>query len=128
MYRSHAGDMGPVSIVAAVSRCLALLPLLHWLARERNWIWTRRSVSWRVVDCIGSPFSREQWPGSALLMTSRRVAICGSREIRMVLDHTRTEREKCVTCWSDFPLPSVHRFESPRLSDMSNQLFVSVIT
>jgi hypothetical protein len=26
-----------------------------------------------------------------------------------------------------FPLQGVHRFESPRLSDMSNRLFVAVI-
>jgi hypothetical protein len=37
----------------------------------------------------------------------RMVAICGPREIRMVLDHTRTERGKCVTCWSGFLLHSV---------------------
>jgi hypothetical protein len=46
----------------------------------------------------------------------------------MILDHMRTEREKCVACWSDFPLHGVHRFDSPRLSDMSNHLFVIVIT
>jgi hypothetical protein len=46
----------------------------------------------------------------------------------MVVDHTRTEREKRVACWSGFPLQGVHRFESPRLSDMSNRLFVAVIT
>jgi hypothetical protein len=46
----------------------------------------------------------------------------------MVLYHTRTERGKLVACWSGFPLLGVHRFESPRLSDMSNRLFVAVIT
>jgi hypothetical protein len=128
MYRSHAGDMGPVSLLADINRCLALPPLLHWLAQERNWVWTHGSVSRRDVDCVRSPFSQEQWPCSTLLMTSRRVAICGPREIRMVLDHTWTERGKCVVCWSGFPLQGVHRFESPRLSDMSNRLFVAVIT
>jgi hypothetical protein len=44
----------------------------------------------------------------------------------MVMDHTRTERGKRVTCWSGFPMQGVHRFESPRLSDMSNRLFVAV--
>jgi hypothetical protein len=44
---------------------------------------------------------------------SRRVAICGPREIRMVLDHMRTERGKHVACWSGFPLHGAHRFESP---------------
>jgi hypothetical protein len=46
----------------------------------------------------------------------------------MVIDHTWTERGKCVACGSDFPLQDVHRFESPRPSDMSNRLFVAVIT
>jgi hypothetical protein len=45
-------------------------------------------------------------------MTVRNVAICGSCEIRMVLDHTRAEREKRVACWPGFPLQGVHRFES----------------
>jgi hypothetical protein len=56
------------------------------------------------------------------------------------LSHTRTTRRKrtpgvCrleweayVACWSGFPLQGVHRFESPRLSDMSNRLFVTVFT
>jgi hypothetical protein len=59
---------------------------------------------------------------------SQRVAICGLREIHMVLYHTRTEHEKRVACWSGFPLYGVDRFESSRLSDMSNRLFVTVIT
>jgi hypothetical protein len=46
----------------------------------------------------------------------------------MVLDHMRTECEKHVASWSGFPLQGVHQFKSPRLSDMSNRLFVAVIT
>jgi hypothetical protein len=38
------------------------------------------------------------------------------------------EWEAYVTCWSGFPLYGVHRFELPRLSDMSNHVFVVVIT
>jgi hypothetical protein len=38
------------------------------------------------------------------------------------------EWEAYVACWSSFPLQGVHRFESLRLSDMSNRLFVAVIT
>jgi hypothetical protein len=38
------------------------------------------------------------------------------------------EWEAYVACWSGFPLQGVHRFESLRLSDMSNRLFVAVIT
>jgi hypothetical protein len=128
MYRSHASDMGAVSLVVGCQQKLNFSPLLHWLLRERSWVWTRGSVSRGAVDCVGSPSSRGQWICSNLLMTVRKVVICRPREIRMVLDHIRTEREKRVACWSGFPLQGVHQFESPRLSDMSNRLFVAVIT
>jgi hypothetical protein len=35
--------------------------------------------------------------------------------------------EAYVSCWLGFPLQGVHRFELPRLSDMSNRLFVAAI-
>jgi hypothetical protein len=35
--------------------------------------------------------------------------------------------EAYVSCWSGFPLQGVQRFESPRLSDISNYLFVASI-
>jgi hypothetical protein len=35
-------------------------------------------------------------------------------------------QEAYVSCVSGFPLHGVHRFESSRLSDMSNHLFVAV--
>jgi hypothetical protein len=35
--------------------------------------------------------------------------------------------EAYVSCWLGFPLQGVHRFESPRLSDMSNRLFMAAI-
>jgi hypothetical protein len=56
------------------------------------------------VDCVGSPSSRVQWICSNLLTTVWKVAICRLREIRMVVDYTRTERGKRVACWSSFPL------------------------
>jgi hypothetical protein len=52
-------------------------------------------------------------------MTSEKVAIHGSCEIRMVEGHKWTKHGKHVACWSGFPLQGVHRFESLRLSDMS---------
>jgi hypothetical protein len=57
--------------------------------------------------CCGlcrEPFFSGQWTRSNLLTTVRNVAICGPREIRMVFDHTQTERGKRVACWSGFPL------------------------
>jgi hypothetical protein len=41
-------------------------------------------------------------------MTSRKVAICGPREMRMVKGHTRTESGKCVACWLGFSLQGVY--------------------
>jgi hypothetical protein len=82
-------------------------------------------------SCCGlcqEPFSQEQWLCTSLLTMTRKVAICGPHEIRMVLDHTWTGRGKHVACWSGFPLQGVHRFKSSRLLDMSNHLFVVDIT
>jgi hypothetical protein len=117
--------MDPVSLVTGCQQKLDFSPLLHWLFWERSWVRTRGSISHRVMDCIGSPSSREQWIYSNLLMTSRKVALCGPCEICIVKSHTQTKR---VACWSGFPLQGVHRFESPRLLDMSNRFFVTVFT
>jgi hypothetical protein len=38
------------------------------------------------------------------------------------------EWEAYVACWSGFPLQGVHQFESPRLLDMSNCLFMAVFS
>jgi hypothetical protein len=46
----------------------------------------------------------------------------------MVLDHTRIGHGKYAACWSGFPMQGVHRFELPRLLDMSNRLVVAIIT
>jgi hypothetical protein len=120
--------MGPISLVVGCQQKLNFSPLLHWLLWERSWVQTRGSVNRRAVDCVGSPSSRGQLTRSNLLTTVRKVDICGPREIRVVLDHMRIEREKRVACWSGFHLQGFHRFESPQLSDMSNRLFVVVIT
>ncbi len=106
---------------------LDFAPTTSRLAHERNWVWTRGSISQRAGDYLGSPFSQEQWSCSTLLMTTRKVAICGPHEIRMVEGHMQTERGKRVACWSGFPIQDVHRFESLRLLDISNRLFVAAI-
>jgi hypothetical protein len=46
----------------------------------------------------------------------------------MVEGHTRTERGKACGVLVGSHLQGVHLFESPRLSDMSNRLFVAVFT
>jgi hypothetical protein len=60
MYRSHAGVYGPIKSSSRLSTDVWLSPLLHWLARERNWVRTLRLVSRRAVDYVGNSFSREQ--------------------------------------------------------------------
>jgi hypothetical protein len=96
--------MGPVSLIVGHQHELGLCLLLHWLAQERNWVQTHGSVGQRAVDYFGSPFSREQWDPSKSVGVSKKVAICGPREIYMVLDYMRTECGKRVACWSGFPL------------------------
>jgi hypothetical protein len=76
-YRSHAGDMGPVSLVACHQQKLSFSLLLHWLAWEKNWVWTRGSVIQRALDCVGSPFSQEQWDPSKSIDDSWKVATYG---------------------------------------------------
>jgi hypothetical protein len=79
MYRSHASDMGPVNLVVGHRQELGLRPLLYWLARERSWIRIRGSVSRRAMDCVGIPFSREQWDLSKSVNGSQKVATYGDR-------------------------------------------------
>jgi hypothetical protein len=90
--------MGPISLVVGCQQKLDFSPLLHWLLWERSWVRTHGSISRYAVDYVRSPYSRGQWICSNLLTTVRKVAICGPREIRMVLDHMWTEREKRVAC------------------------------
>jgi hypothetical protein len=66
--------MGPVNLVVGHRQELGLRPLLHWLVQERSWVQTHGSVSWRAVDCVGSPFSQEQWNLSKFVGASQKVA------------------------------------------------------
>jgi hypothetical protein len=54
--------MGPVSLVAAVNRCLTLPTLLQWLAQERNWVPTRGSVAGMLGIVSGALFLRSNGP------------------------------------------------------------------
>jgi hypothetical protein len=56
--------MSLVSLVVGHRQELALHPLLHWLAQERNWVQTCGSLNRCAVDCVGSSFSQEQWDPS----------------------------------------------------------------
>jgi hypothetical protein len=71
--------MGPINLVVGHRQELGLRPLLHWLLRERSWVWTHGSVSRRAMDCVGSPFSQEQWDMSKSIGASRMIATYGDR-------------------------------------------------
>jgi hypothetical protein len=71
--------MGPVNLVVDHRQELGLCPLLHWLVWERSWVRTHGSVSWRAVDCVGSPFSWEHWDLSKSIGASRKVAMYRDR-------------------------------------------------
>jgi hypothetical protein len=58
---------------------------------------------------------------------SERLSRMGTTHRKRTPGVRELEWEAYVPCWSGFPLQSVHRFESPRLLDMSNRLFVTVI-
>jgi hypothetical protein len=59
---------------------------------------------------------------------SERLSCTGTARRKRVPGVHGLECEAYVACWSGFPLQGVDRFESPRLSDMSNRLFMAVIT
>jgi hypothetical protein len=105
-----------------------LSPLLYWLAREKNWVRTHGSVSRRVVDCVGRPFSREQWLCPTLSAARERLSHTGTTRRKRTPGIRGLGWEAYVSYWSGFPLQGVHRFESSGLSDMSNRLFVAVFT
>jgi hypothetical protein len=57
---------------------------------------------------------------------SERLSRTGTTHRKRMSSVRALEWEAYVACWSGLPLQGVHRFESPRLSNMSNRLFVAV--
>jgi hypothetical protein len=126
-YRSHAGDMGLVSLVTCHRQKPGLSLLLHWLVSKRNWVRTRWSVSRHAVDCVGSLFLKSSGIHPNLSVTRERLPRTGTAYRKHTSDVCGLVCEAYVPCWSGFPLQGVHQFESPRLLDMSNHLFVAAI-
>jgi hypothetical protein len=62
------------------------------------------------------------------LGASERLSHMGTPHRKRTLVVRGLEWKVYVVCCSGFPLQGVHQFESSRLSDMSNRLFVVVIT
>jgi hypothetical protein len=64
---------------------------------------------------------------STLLVSCERLPRTGTARRKRTPNVRGLAWEAYVSYWSGFHLQGVHRFELPRLSDMSNRLFVSVI-
>jgi hypothetical protein len=101
-------DMGPINLVVGRRQELGLRPLLHWLAWERSWVWTRGSISRHVVDYVRSHFSQEQRDLSKSIGVSRKVATYGDRHKKRTSGVRGLAWEAYVLCWSNFPLQDVH--------------------
>jgi hypothetical protein len=102
-----------------------LFPLFYWLAREKNWVRTRGSVNRCAVNCVGSPFSWEQWLCPTLSMTHERLPRTGTacrKRMQTYMDW-RGKHTCCVD--QGFPLQSVHWFKSPWPSNMSTLVYDS---
>jgi hypothetical protein len=76
---------------------------------------------------VGSTFSREQCIHPTLLTTHERLPHTGTAYRKRTSGVHGLAWEAYVLCWLGFPLQGVHQFESPRLSDISNRLFVAAI-
>jgi hypothetical protein len=59
---------------------------------------------------------------------SERLSHTGTAHEKRMPIVRRLEWEAYVACYSGFPLQGVHRFELPQFLDMTNHLFVAVIT
>jgi hypothetical protein len=81
---------------------------------------------WGVVS--GALFLRSSRVRPTLLVACERLPCTGTARRKRTLGIRGLAWKAYVSCWSGFPLQGVHRFESSRLSDMSNRLFVTVIT
>jgi hypothetical protein len=78
--------------------------LFDWLAWERNWVRTRRSVSRRAVDCVGSPFSWEQWLCPTPSVIQERLPSNGSARWNRMPSVRGLAWEAYVLFWSGFPM------------------------
>jgi hypothetical protein len=76
----------------------------------------------------GALFSQEQWDLSKSVGASRKVATYGDRPQEAYAGRTWAGMGSVRVMLVGFPLQGVHQFESPRLSDMSNRLFVAVFS
>ena len=79
-------------------------------------------------SCGTKTSSADVWIWFYLVGTYQRLPCTGTACRETYAWRTWTARESVHGVLIRFPLQGVHRFESPRLSDMSNRLFVAVST
>jgi hypothetical protein len=125
-YWSHASDMGPTNLVT----CCRQMFGFHYcfnvcVGRETGW-WTCGSLS-RAGVVSGALFLGSSRVGPTLLVACERLPRTGTTSRKRTPGVRGLAWETYVSCWSDFSLQGVHRFNSPWLYDMSNHLFVVVI-
>jgi hypothetical protein len=83
------------------------------------------SVGLGVVS--GALFLKSSRVCPTLLVACERLPCTGTASRKRTPDVHGLAWEAYVSCWLGFPLHGVHQFKSPRLSDMSNCLFVVVM-
>jgi hypothetical protein len=120
--------MGPVNLVVGHRQEVGLRPcFIGWFRREAGYGPADQSagVLWIVSGalflgssgiCPNQSVPHERLPRTGTARRKHTLGVCG------------LAWEAYVPCCSGFPLQGVHRFESPRLSDMSNRLFVAVFS
>jgi hypothetical protein len=86
---------------------------------------TDHSVGLGVVS--GALFLGSSRVRPTLLVAYERLPCTGTACRKHTLGLCGLVWEAYMSCWLGFPLQGVHRFESPRLSDMSNCFFVAAI-
>jgi hypothetical protein len=126
-YRSHLGDMGSINLVA----CCQWMFGFHYcfnscVRRETGW-WTCRSLS-QARGCVRSPFLGSSRVHPTLMMAFGRLPRTWTAHRKQTQGIHELAWEVYVSCVSGFSVHGVHWFESPRLSNMSNRLFVAVFT
>jgi hypothetical protein len=126
-YRSHAGVYEPSkpSSLLSTDSWLKSTASLAGLGEKLRWVLWTTQPSWEVES--GTLFLGSSSIRPTLLTTYKRLPRTGTARRKHTLGIRWLEWEAHVSCWSGFPLQGIHRFESPRLSDMSNRFFMAAM-
>jgi hypothetical protein len=126
-YRSCTGDIGLVSLVACCRQMFGFHYCFNAVLGEKlGGRPADHSAGLGVIS--GALFLRSSRVHPTLLMACERLPHTGTTRRKRTPGVRGLAWEPYVSCWSDFSLQGVHRFKSPRLSNMSNRLFVAIFT